>query len=195
MDLIAKAAMDLQTLELLTLAAAEAGEAGSEGGVFSGSVYQSIAAIIVFLVVFFVLKAKAWGPILSGLQDREERIRTDLERAEAATREAQETLAKYRAELDQAQEQARQIIDKGRSDAEVVAAKVKKDAQDESKRIVEKARAEIEAAKEQALAEIYEKTADLATGVAAQILKREVKAADHQRLIDESLTSLKGSQN
>lgn len=169
----------------LTLAA----EGGSNP--FVGTIYQTIAVVVVFLVVLTVLKVYAWGPILTGLQDREEKIRKDLEQAEASARQAEETLAQYRKELDQAQEQARQIIDRGRKDAETVAATIKKQAEDDINRMRQRAETEIEAAKEQALTEIYTQVATLVTDVAEQVLHREVKAEDHQQLIDESVAQLR----
>ncbi len=36
----------------------------------------AITAIVVFVILLFLLKKMAWGPILQGLQDRETKIRT-----------------------------------------------------------------------------------------------------------------------
>src|SRR5262249_18190411 len=47
-----------------------------------------IWTIVVFLILFFLLKKYAWGPMLTGLQKREENISTALEEAQKARDEA-----------------------------------------------------------------------------------------------------------
>ena len=80
----------LPPLLLLTLASPAFAAGGSNP--FAGTIYQAIAAAIVFLALFFVLKTKAWGPILKGLQDRETKISNDLAEAERSAKMAQDTL-------------------------------------------------------------------------------------------------------
>ena len=98
---------------------------------FAGTLYQSIAAIIVFLLLLTVLRRYAWGPILKGLQEREGKIKADLERTEQANRQAQATLAEYRAQLAAAHAEGRQIIEQGRADAEKLADGLKSQTQAE----------------------------------------------------------------
>ncbi len=175
-------------MTLLSLTLTLAAEGGANP--FAGRIYQAIAAATVFLVIFFVLKKKAWGPILTGLQARENKIKGDLESAEKANEEAASTLNAYREQLSQAQAEARRIIDQGRLDASKIAAQLKADAESEIRGIKERAERDIKAAKEQALTEIYSQTATLATTVASRILRREIKPADQEQLVQESLAEL-----
>jgi F-type H+-transporting ATPase subunit b len=163
---------------------------------FAGSLYQSAAAVIVFILLFAVLKKFAWGPILKGLQERENKIKGDLERAEEAAQQAANTLKEYQASLAQAHAEAQKVIDKGRNDAERVGAELKEQTQAEITRMKQRAEQDIRAAKEQALAELYTQTAVLATTVAGKILRREVNPQDQQRLVEESIRELgKATQN
>jgi F0F1-type ATP synthase membrane subunit b/b' len=56
--------------------------------------------------------------------------------------------------------------------------------------MVERARREIGVATETAVKELYTLSASLATDVASRILKRELDAQAHERLISESLDDL-----
>ena len=60
-------------------AEAEHGEAAAGHGEgpnpFAGSVVTAILTLAIFVVLLFVLGKWAWGPILAGLQKREEHIR------------------------------------------------------------------------------------------------------------------------
>ncbi len=170
------------------LAATEAGEAAPS--VFAGTLAQSIAAMIVFLLLLAILWKAAWGPILKGLQDRENKIKADLEHAEAAAKDANATLAQYKQQLADAQAEVRKIIDQGRAAADRLAAQLKDQAQADITRIRQRAQRDIKTAKEQAISEVYAQTAMLATQVAGKILQRQINAEDQQRLVQESLDEL-----
>ena len=166
---------------------------GDEPSLFDGTIAQSAAAVIVFLILFAVLSKFAWGPILKGLQDRERKIKEDLHRAETASREAASMLQEYQAKLAEGHTEAGRIIEQGKSDAQRIAAGLREQAQSEIDQMRHRATSEIKAAKEQAITEICSQAADLATTVAGRILQREINPADHQQLIEQSLGAL-GSQ-
>jgi F-type H+-transporting ATPase subunit b len=174
---------------MLVCPAARAGEEAAPTP-FAGTIYQSVAAIVVFILLFALLKKFAWGPILKGLQDRENKIKGDLERAEEAAQQAANTLKEYQASLAKAHEQAQQIIDKGHNDAQRVAEQIQEQVQTQINQMKQRAEQEIRVAKEQALAEVYTQTAALATAVAGKVLAREVNPQDQQRLVEESIREL-----
>lgn len=181
---------------LLTAPVAFAAEGhGEEPSLFAGTLYQSIAAILVFLILLTVLKKYAWGPIIQGLSDREAKIRADLEQAENAHKQAAGTLEEYRKQLQGAHEEARKIIEQSRNDAQRIAAQIKEQTQTEINAMRVRAQTEIRQAKEQALSEIYTQTADLATDVASRILRKEISAADQRRLVEDSLAAASARSN
>ena len=158
--------------------------------VFAGTIAQSIAAVIVFLVLLGVLYKKAWGPILTGLQDRENKIKSDLESAEKQAVEAAQTLDAYRTQLKEAQAEAAGLIEQARKDAEQVAAKLRSDTEADIKSIKDRATSDIASAKEQAVKDIYAQAAQLSTTIAGRILQREINADDQQQLVQASLNEL-----
>ena len=173
----------------LLLIAAEGGSSP-----FAGAIYQSIAAIIVFLLLLFILTKFAWGPILKGLQDREGKIKADLEAAERAAAEAKATLAQYQAQLAHGREQAAAIIQSATAEAQKAANGITAASERELAAMKARAEAEIRYAKEQAINDIYLQAANLGADIAGKILKREINPTDHQQLVEESLTALKTQQ-
>jgi F-type H+-transporting ATPase subunit b len=154
-------------------------------GLITGTV-----TIVVFAFLLAVLGKYAWGPILSGLRAREEKIRKDISDAEATRAKAEATLREYAAQLASAQEKVQQMLSKATTDAEQLAASLRTRAQQESEEIKERATREIQAAKDQALSEIYQQTADLATRVAEKIIRRNLNAGDQHDLVNQSLQEL-----
>ncbi len=184
----------LLTVPLLTTLLASPLLAAAEGGdpsLFAGTPYQSIAAVVVFLVLFVLLYKAAWGPILKGLQEREDRIKNDLIKAEAAAQHAEATLKEYQQQLAEAREQAGRILDKARREAEQIAASIQDETRNELDVMKKRAESEIRYAKELAVQDLYKETAALATHVASKILAREINPHDQERLVQETLSAIK----
>ncbi len=181
----------LDVYPLMLAAAAGNGEPS----LFDGTLYQAIAAIIAFSLVAALLGKYAWPQIIDGLQAREDKLKHDLEHAEAQRREADALHEQRKAELAEAGRKAQATVDEARKSAEAVAARIKADAEADITRSKQRAKQEIEASKEQALAEIYDNVAELSTQIAGQILQRELNPEDQRGLIDQSLAQLDLSRN
>jgi F-type H+-transporting ATPase subunit b len=170
-------------------AAAHAGHA--DPSPFNGSVWQAIAALLVFGLTLIILKKFAWGPILGGLQDRENKIKGDLQQAEDAAKAAIKTLDEYKAKVLAANEEARKIIEQSKKDAQMVADSIKAQTEAEITQMKNRATADITSAKELAINEVYAQTAMLATEVASKILRKNLSADDQKKLVEESIAAIK----
>jgi F-type H+-transporting ATPase subunit b len=157
---------------------------------FAGDLGNSFWTLLIFVVVLVVLGKFAWGPILNTLQTRENFIREALEKAKREREEAEERLREYEARLAGARAEASAIVDEGRRDAEVVKRRIEEDAKHQADLMIERAKREIQIATDTATKELYTLAARLATDMAGRILGREITAADHERLIAESLDGL-----
>ena len=168
-------------------------EHSSGPDIFSGGLGTAVFTIAVFIVLLVILGKWAWGPILTGLQKREEHIRDSIEDAQKARDEADEALAKYKAQLAQAQQESKSIIEKGRDEALCLAEQFRQKAQQEAQLISTKAERDIASAKDQALKELYEQTTELATEMAASIIGKTLTPDDHRELLQESLNKLQNA--
>jgi len=168
------------------------GEGGGGGGLplLSTSVAQFVFTLLLFLALLFILSKFVWPHILKTLQDREQKMRSDLQQAEQANKEAQETLDKYKQQLAEAQKESQRIIEQSRQEAEELKKQWKQQTQQELQQMRERAQQEISAAKEQAINDLYEQSAALATDVAGRILQREISDRDQKELIEQSLRQL-----
>ncbi|MDH3402030.1 MAG: F0F1 ATP synthase subunit B [Acidobacteriota bacterium] len=174
----------------LTAGAAAATEAEGELNIFAGDIGNMIWTVLIFGLVLFVLGKFAWGPLLATLNDRESFIRDSLAQAKEDREAAAARLAEYTAKLEEARAEASAIVAEGRRDAEVAKAKIGEEARHEAQTLLDRAKREIEVAKTTAIRELYERSASLAMDVATRVLRREVSAGDHERLIAEALTEI-----
>ena len=163
---------------------------GESSNPFAGDIGVAVWTVVIFLIVVFVLGKFAWGPILSALQKREDFIRDSLESAKKDRRESEAKLKEYTDQLTAARAEAKGIVEEGRRDAEVVQRKIEDTAKKEATVLIERARREIQIATDTAVKDLYDLSGTLATEIASRIIHKELNAAEHERLIAESIDEL-----
>ena len=163
---------------------------GSESNLFAGDIGNVVWTLVIFLLVIVVLGKFAWGPLLGGLQQREEFIRRSLQEAKQDRESAEARLKDYEVQLAGAKTEAAEIVESSRRAAEQTRLNIEEQARDESEKMIERAKGEIEIAKQTAIKELYATSSELATEIAGRILKRELDSQDHERLIRESIEEL-----
>jgi F-type H+-transporting ATPase subunit b len=145
---------------------------------------------IIFVTLLLILRSKAWGPILEGLQKREETIRNSLEEAKKTRDEMEQLRNQFQKEMAQAQQEIPKLMDQARKDAEALANDMRTKAAADIQADRERLRHEVEVAKDQAIKELWEQAAQLATLISAKAIGRSLTEDDHRRLIDESLQEM-----
>jgi F-type H+-transporting ATPase subunit b len=160
---------------------------------FAQGIAPMVVSLVVFGLVFAVLSTTAWPKIVKGLKDREEKIRSEIESAEMAQKQAKIALQEYERNLAQAKAEAQRMLDEAKAQQQALAAELKAKADIELNAMREKAKRDIETAKRAAIDEIYGHAAGVATQMASKILRREIGTQDQQRLIQESLGELQAA--
>jgi F-type H+-transporting ATPase subunit b len=148
---------------------------------------------VCFAIVFAILAWKAWPAIKKALQDREDRIEADLERAEGAKNEAEASLADYQRQLADARNEAGRIIEEAR----LAADQVRKDliARAEADAAEQRARAQddIRLATERAMADLQGRVTELSIELAEKVVERNLDR-DTQIALIESYINQVGSR-
>ena len=173
------------------LAAEKAGEEAPN--LLAGDLGNSFWTLVIFVIVLVVLGKFAWGPLLSGLQSRENFIREALESAKRDREAAEARLKEYEQKLAASRAEATAIVEEGRRDAEVVKRRIEATAKEEADKTIERAKREIQIATDTATKELYTLSAKLATQLAAQVIGRELSPQDHQRLISQAIDGIDGA--
>jgi F-type H+-transporting ATPase subunit b len=162
----------------------------AEESILSPRYDLGIWTIIVFLVLFLVLRKYAWGPMLQGLKTREETIHNALDEAHKAQEDAQRLRDQLQAERNRAHDKARDIHEEARRNAERASNEMIAKARTEIQAEHERRRRELDIARDQALQQLWNQTAQLATLVSAKAIRRQLTPEDHRRLVDESIAEL-----
>lgn len=178
----------------LALAADPAGDHSADGAAAPSFITQTlvagVTAMIIFLLSLIILGKFAWKPIIAGLNGREQRIRSDIDRAEQARVQAEALLTNYKKQVANADAEVREKLATAQKDAEAVAARLKMQAQTDIEDMKKRAAADIDAARAAAIAQLRQESAELGTTIASKILKRNITDVDQAELIRSSLEEL-----
>ena len=170
----------------------------AEGGAVNPLAFKLLSygtAIVVTLFLFILLSKLVWPKIIAGLDERYEKIRSEIDAAEKARHDAQAAQKKFEEKLLQAQAEAAATIASAQATARRVADELRAKNDAELADMKARAIADIESAKQAAVKEINDHAVALATTMASNILRREVGAGDQSRLVTESLAELSRARN
>ena len=145
-----------------------------------------VAFVIFFAAVFKPLK-KA---LIGGLDSRIEKIRTEVEEAQRLREEAQALLASYQRKQREAVQEAEEIVNRAKQDAEVHRAQAEKDLAALLKRQEELAVEKIAQAEAAAVQEVREMAVDLAIAATGKILAEKVTGDLSDQLVDKAVAEL-----
>ncbi len=143
-----------------------------------------------FLVLLLALKKFAWGPVVNMMQDRENKIASDIDNAEMSKIEADKLEKQRQMELKQSRTEAQKIIAQAKDTAENNAHGILLEAQEHATRIKKQAQEDLRIERDRMIDEAKKEVADLSIEIAAKILKKELSASTHQELIQTSIEKL-----
>ncbi len=149
-----------------------------------------IWTFITFALLLWILKILAWKPLLGALENRENTIREDLQKAEKARVDAELLLTEHRQLLERSEVEARKILDEAKSTAESLKQGIIDSANEQARQMSEQAKAEIQREKDTALSQLREEVADLAVRAAGKILGEELDADRHRKLVNDFISNL-----
>ncbi|MGB7285383.1 MAG: F0F1 ATP synthase subunit B [Salaquimonas sp.] len=155
--------------------------------------FWAFIALIIFLAIIAYVKVPAM--IGKSLDDRADKIKSDLDDARRLREEAQELLADYQRKRKEAEQEASEILTSAKREA----AALEKDAEVKANEFIARrtalAEQKIEQAQAQAIAEVRASAVDIAVAAAGKILEGKVTGAAADKLITESIADVKASLN
>jgi len=137
-----------------------------------------------FLILLVLMVKKGFPAVQAAMEARSKRIADDLDDADKAKQEAELLKANYEERLDDAKEEAAQLIDAARLDADRVRSDLITRAEADAAGMRERANAEVEAAKSQAISDLRSEVAGIALGAAERVIQANLDPEVQSHLID-----------
>ncbi len=147
------------------------------------------------LFIAVLIKLGAHRIIIQALDDRQARIKAELDEARRVREEAQALLADYQRRRAEADREADGIVAAARSEAERLAAEARTKVEDFVARRTRMAETKIAQAEAQALADVRSAAAEAAVAAAEKVLSETTKGKVADDLIARGIQDLKAKLN
>lgn len=146
-----------------------------------------------FLVLLIFMVWKGVPAVRGAMDQRAEKIRTDLDAADQAKAEAVQIKSDHAAELAGAKAEAAKLIDDARAQAERLKAELSARAESDIAEMRERAAADIEAGRAQALADLRAEVSQIAVGAAERVVQANLDAEAQRALVDAYIDEVAGA--
>jgi F-type H+-transporting ATPase subunit b len=146
--------------------------------------------LLTFVLVAIVLRWKAWGPILSLVEEREKQISSAIESAKRERAEAEKLLAEQKTAIAQARQEAAEMMRRNQQEVERYREELMAKSRKEAEEFKAQARREIEDQKAKAVAEIRSMAVDLAIDAAGKLISERMDDAKHRALAEQFVKGL-----
>lgn len=143
--------------------------------------------LVVFIVLFMLLRKYALGPLMGIMEARQRKITSDIQAAEKNRDEAIKLLEEQKAELKAARQDAAKILENARLTAEKQAEDVLAKAKEEAEQFKKNAQTDIAREKEQAVAALREQVGALSIMLATKIIEKELDNNQQEKLVSDFL--------
>ena len=146
---------------------------------------------VIFAIVFFLL-AKYGFPVITGMVNkRSDYIAGSLEAARQAEKKVQALATEQQQLIADARREQSRILGEATATGDKLIAEARQQAQTQAKAILDKARQDIEAEKESALSDVRREVAELSVAVAEKLVRGSLSDADKadelvDRLVNEA---------
>ncbi len=150
----------------------------------------SLWTIVTFVLLLAILKKAAWGPLVKALEEREKKIRDDVEFARLEREEVQKERQALQAEIASLKAKARSVLDEAARDGESLRQELKAKAEAEAARVRERASMELEADREKMLRVLRKDVGTLAVSAAERLLGRTVDPEVQSEVLGSFLKEL-----
>ncbi len=152
-------------------------------------------AVSFFLFIALVVYFKAFHKLGQALDKRAAEIAAELDEAKRLREEAESVLADYRRKQKEAQQEADDIVDLAKREAKSYAEETRRSMQEQFERRARMAEEKIARAEEQAVADVRSAAVDAAVGAARHLIAEKMTPATADKLLNESIDSLKSKLN
>jgi len=149
-----------------------------------------IAEVVAFILMVVILARFAYPRIMRVAEEREKKIEAGVRAAEEAEKRLAEVQEQVAHVLDEARDQAREIIARAHREAVTESEEVRIKARADAEALLERATAEIGAERDRAIQELRGELSSLVVEATTIVIRETLDAKSHQRLIDEALTKV-----
>jgi F-type H+-transporting ATPase subunit b len=144
------------------------------------------AQVIIFILVYTVLKKYAFGPIMGMLEQRRQRIADGEAKLEKITRDAAEAAKNSQAILDKAEADAARLVKEADDAAKLIQERRQQDAVASANTIIAKAREAAQLEQEQLMSQLKREFGRMVSDATSRVTGKVLNTEDQSRINQET---------
>jgi len=164
--------------------------AASSSWLITPNVGLTIWTLVVFGISLFILIKAVFPRIGAALDQRRTLIQDSIDAADHTRHEADQLLVEYRERLQDARQQAEEIVERARQAAAGTDREARAEGQARREQMLEQTRREIEAETRRVLDEMLRDVAELTVLATEKMLRKVLTEEDQRRLVEDALSEL-----
>lgn len=150
------------------------------------SVLLAIAVFVLFILLSYLL----FNPVRKVLEDRQARIKNDIDTAKSDKDQALQLKADYDGRLKNVEKEAEEILSSARKKAQKNESKIIAEAKEEAARIIARANEEAILEKKRATDEIKKEMISIASAMAGKVVAASIDTTIQDGLVEETLKEM-----
>ncbi len=152
--------------------------------------WTMIFAWINLLILYLFLKKILFKPVKNMIDSRQKEIDDMYSDADEAKAAAEGMKRDYEEKLESAEAESEDILKRAVRRAQLREEEILKEADEEARRYREAAHEAAELEKKRLLNEVKDEVSEMALGIAAAVIERDVSPTEHKELIDEFIRDM-----
>jgi len=173
----------------LVMQAAEEGSQQAKNPILPAT-NEIIWGTLAFLVLLIGMWKFAFHAVTKAMNERTERIRSNLDSAENLKGEAQQILDEYQRQLADAKSEANRIIEEARQTAEALRRDLMQRAEAEVAELRQRSAEDVAAAQERALNDLRARISTLVISAAEKVVERNLDRETNTALVESFINSV-----
>ena len=159
------------------------------------NIWDIVWTVVNLLLFFFLLKKFLFKPVMKVMDEREKKIRDDLDGAQAARDESEKLKSEYENKLVDAHDEADKIRAKTIKSAEKEKAEIIAGAHAEADNLIAEAQKTIERDRQEAIESAQNEIAGLAVLTAGRVVSRIIDEDSNRKYAEELLAEVEADRN
>jgi F-type H+-transporting ATPase subunit b len=148
------------------------------------------AQVIIFILVYTILKKYAFGPILAMLEQRRQRIADGEAKLEKIARDAAEAKQNSQAIIDKAEADAARLVKEADEAAKLIQERRQQDAVASANTIIAKAREAAQLEQEQLMSQLKREFGRMVSDATSRVTGKVLNTDDQTRINQETATQV-----
>lgn len=155
--------------------------------------WSSLMILCNLFILYIILRKFFWEKIKKFMDDRTNAIQDAIDTADAVNRRADEKMANYSKRIANVEEEGREIIKASKQQADAQAQIIIEEARQQAGELIAKAEKTIELERAKAMEDMRKEIAVIAMMAAEQIVGKEIESVGQEAIVDEVIRNARSA--